>query len=213
MTDKLLNLIREKYVLEEIDAKDLPYLKTRVINFSIQAYKAIGLGHVSVMRSEDILGLMKMDTIIVNPREIDLPLYSCDYIYTPTDNTLVIKLYDTMVGSYSEEHLMNVKSEYQDLADRDSGAHWYDDIKLASSISKSGDADQRSRFDELTLRFFRVYLSKSPIVTDMAEKQLKTRDYVEGLLRHCGPSTDVFIKEFGNQKTTRFYRTILFGTE
>jgi hypothetical protein len=120
MIDKLLEIINDKYVLEEIDAKDLSYLRTRIMNFSIQSYKAIGLGHVSVMRAEDILGLMKLDTIIVSPHEIDLPLYASDYMYTPTDNTLVINLYDTLLTPYSEEHLSSIKSEYQDLTDLDS---------------------------------------------------------------------------------------------
>ena len=46
------------------------------MTFTIKAYKAEGLGHVSVMRAKGFFGLMKMDTLIVNPTYVDLPLYS-----------------------------------------------------------------------------------------------------------------------------------------
>lgn len=213
MISKLLDLIGEKHEINQIDIGDLSTLRTSVMTFTIHAYKAIGLGHVSVMCAEDVLGLMEMDTLIVNPYEIDLPLFSYDRIYTPTDDTLIIELFDTMDGSYSEDHLKSIKSEYLDIADRDQRSQWYDTIKLASSISKNGKSDQRSRIDELTLRFFNAYLSSASDGGSMSKRLQKTRDYVEGLLRQGGPSTDVFIREFGNQKTARFYRTILFGTE
>jgi len=213
MVSILLNLIGERYLIDQMDIGDLSTLKTSVMNFSIQAYKVIGLGHVSVMCDEDVLGLMKMDTLIVNPYEIDLPLLSYDRIYTPTDDTLIFELYDTVVGFYSEDNLISIKSEYQDIPDRDTRTQWYDTIKLSSSISKNGRSDQQSRIDELTVRFFKAYLSSASKVGSISKRLQKTRDYVEGLLKHGGPSTDVFVKEFGIQKTARLYRTILFGTE
>ena len=36
---------------------------------------------------------------------------------------------------------------------------------------------------------------------------------VNGLLSNGGPSTDVFIKMFGKEKTTYLYKNILFGTK
>jgi hypothetical protein len=37
--------------------------------------------------------------------------------------------------------------------------------------------------------------------------------YVNGLLEKGGPSTDVFKKELGVEKTTKLFRKILFGIE
>jgi hypothetical protein len=37
--------------------------------------------------------------------------------------------------------------------------------------------------------------------------------YVEGLLKNGGPSTDVFKKALGVEKTAELFRKILFATE
>lgn len=54
--------------------------------------------------------------------------------------------------------------------------------------------------------------SQAAPVTDAAAKREKTSHYVEGLLTHGGPSTDVFKKTLGEEKTARLFRDVLFGT-
>ncbi len=213
MTDKILNVLKEKYTLTELPVGDMGTLKASGMTFSIKAYKAEGLGHVSVMRAKGFLGLMKMDTLMVNPYEVDLPLYSYDRIYAAGNDTLIVELYDTLVGDYEEDGLNKVKEEYQDLAERDPGEHWYDDIKLSASISKKGKKKQQERFDELALRHFTEYISGGAPVGDIGAKQEKAAYYVNGLLEKGGPSTDVFKKTLGVEKTTELFEKVLFGTK
>ena len=87
MTDQLLRYIREKYPLTEIDVGDMRALKANGMTFTVKAYRAKGLGHISVMRAKGFFGLMKMDTLIINPGEIELPLYSYDRIYAMGNDT------------------------------------------------------------------------------------------------------------------------------
>ena len=214
MTDKILNLINKRYPLTEVSVGDMAKLKANGMTFTISAYKASGLGRVSVMRAKGFFGLMKMDTLIVNPYDIDLPLYSYDRIYAAVNDTLIVELYDTLLGAYAEEDMEKVKAEYQDLAEREPGQHWYDNIKLSSSISKKGKKSQQERFDELTLRHFEAYISGEALpVSDMEAKQKKASYYVDGLLEKGGPSTDVFKKALGMGKTTMLFKKVLFGTD
>lgn len=211
MINKLLDSIQTKYTLTPIEVGDMKSLKANGMTFSIQAYKAKGLGHVSVMRAKGFFGLMKMDTLIINPYDIDLPLYSYDRILAAGNDTLIVELYDTLVEEYSEAHLQTVKAEYVHLAERDPGEHWYDPIKLASSISKKGKKAQSLGFDELTLRHFEAYLSGGQVVADPEKKQKKAVYYVSGLLEKGGPSTDVFKKALGEEMTSKLFKNILFG--
>ena len=214
MTNKLLNIIKGSFPLTEIDCGEFAKMKVSGMNFEITAFKAEGLGHISVMRASGFMGLMKMDTLIINPREIDLPLYSYDRIFAMGNDTLITELYDTMVGDYSDESLIKVKDSYTDLAERDPGEHWYDSIKLPSSISKKGKKNHTARLDELTVKHFEAYLASSAAaVTDKATKQEKARAYVNGLLEKGGPSTDVFKKSIGEAKTRELFENILFGTK
>ncbi len=213
MTEKLLNILEKEYPLEEIDVGDMSTLKANGMTFSVKAYNAVGLGHVSVMRAKGFFGLMKMDTLIVNPTEKDLPLYSYDRIFAMGNDTLIVELYDTFLGEFSESGLNSVKEKYASLPNRDPGEHWYDSIKLDSSISTKGKKDLTGTFDELTLKHFEAYLAEggkadSP---DREAKLKKAAYYVNGLLRNGGPSTDVFKKALGEEKTEALFNNVLFG--
>ena len=81
MTNTLLEKIAEKYPLTELPVGDMATLKVKGMQFCIRAFRAEGLGHVSVMQAKGFFGLMKMDTLIVNPFQVDLPLYSYDRIF------------------------------------------------------------------------------------------------------------------------------------
>lgn len=211
MTNKILDLIKAKYPLSPIDAGDMATLKASGMKFSVEAYKAEGLGHVSVMCAKGFFGLMKMDTLIINPTAIDLPLYSYDRIFAMGNDTLIVELYDTLVGDYSEDGMLSVKERFATLPERDPGEHWYDSIKLTSSISKKGKKIS-GQLDEMTLEHFKSYIaSSSAPVEDGKSKKDMAAVYVNGLLEKGGPSTDVFKKELGVEKTTKLFREILFG--
>ena len=213
MTDKLLSMIKERFPLKEKNVGAFASLKANGMKFTVSAYEAEGLGHVSVMTAKGFFGLMKMDTLIVNPKTLDLPLYSYDRILAMGNDTLIVELYDTMVEPLDTEALKAVNEAYKDLPERDPGTHWYDGIKLKESVSKKGKR-LTERFDAYTKDYTNAYLGlPAKPVTDAAAKREKANAYVEGLLKNGGPSTDVFKKALGEQKTAELFRKVLFGTE
>ena len=212
MINKLLQQIRQRYTIIPVETGNMAAFKAKGMKFTVEAYQAEGLGHVSVMRASGFFGLMKMDTLIINPYNLELPLYSYDRIYAAGNDTLIVELYDTLSGDYNQNELLKVKEAYSSLPERDPGKHWYDDIKLPSSISKKGKRAQSSEFDEFTLRHFEAWMKGGGEAVNPVVKQEKAVNYVEGLLSHGGPSTDVFKKELGSQVTEKLFREILFGT-
>ena len=101
MTDKLLNLMNTRYSLTPIDVGEMAKLKANGMTFIVSAYRAEGLGHVSVMRAKGFFGFMKMDTLIINHEVVDLPLYSYDRIFAAGNDTLIVELYDSLVTGHS----------------------------------------------------------------------------------------------------------------
>ena len=214
MTDKLLDLIKEKYNLCKLDVGEFSTLKASGMRFLVEAYRAEGLGHVSVMRAKGFFGLMKMDTLMIVPTDVDLPLYSYDRIYAMGNDTLIVELYDTFTESVDMSALEAVKSNFVSLPERDPGEHWYDSIKLPESISKKGKKAQKHDFDTLAIEHFCAYLgANAPAVLDVEKKRELSSRYVNGLLSQGGPSTDVFKRELGEEKTTALFRKVLFGTD
>jgi len=211
--DNLLGVIEEKYPLSELDIKEFSSLKAGGMKFSIQAYHAEGLGHVSAMKAKGFFGLMRMDTLMIVPKEKDLPLYSYDRIYAMGNDTLIVELYDTFVEKLDLSELDTAKSRFSHLTERDPGEHWYDDIKLSQSISKKGKKTQKEDLDTLATEHFNAYLNApASAVSDVTKKKELSARYVNGLLAQGGPSTDVFKKSLGEEKTAQLFKYVLFGT-
>lgn len=215
MINKMLEMINKYYSLKECDCNEFAVQKVSGMKFVIHRYEAEGLGHVSVMVASGFFGLMKMDTLIITPTLVDMPLYSYDRVFAMGNDTLIFELYDTLLNNTDLSKLADIKKQAANLPDHDLGEHWYDSIKLDVSISKKGKKMHREAFDKCTLDYLTVFLetSKNASSTDAALKREKASVYVEGLLTHGGPSTDVFKKGIGEKKTAELFRKILFATE
>lgn len=214
MLNNLLFQINERYPLNEIDTGEFSTLKANGMRFTIRAYHAEGLGHVSVMSASGFFGLMRMETVMIVPKERDLPLYSYDRIHAMGNDVLIVELYDTLLAECDLSALSEAKAKYSFLTERDPGEHWYDDIKLPESISKKGKKRDKAALDALATEHLTAYLSiEAGEVTDIDKKRELSLIYVDGLLTRGGPSTDVFKKSLGIETTTRLFKTVLFGTD
>ena len=214
MINKIIENISNKYELKEIEVNDFSSFKASGMKFKVHAYKVEGLGHLSVMEASGFFGLMKMDTVILVPFNKDLPLYSYDRIFAMGNDTLIVELYDTCINKNDYTRLKEIKDKFAYLTERDPGKHWYDSIKLNESISKIGKKKNSKEFDTFALEHLIEFLSiESNLLLDISKKKELTNNYVEGLLKNGGPSTDVFVKMFGLEKTKELYRTVLFGLD
>ena len=216
MLNKMLETINNSFPLEEIDVKEYAKLKAKGMKFSIKAYKAKGLGHVSVMTAKGFFGLMNMDTLIINATEKDLPLYSYDRVFAMGNDTLIVELYDTVINPSEFEDIDKVNDKYIDVPKHDLGEHWYDSIKLEESVSVKGKVKtDKEFFDKYALEHFQAYINtvNGGADVDSELKKEKASVYVEGLLKNGGPSTDVFKKALGDEATAELFRNYLFGTK
>ena len=214
MIQKMLRTITAKHHLNAITIGEYAKMKVGVMNFQIWAFHAEGLGHVSAMQASGMFGLMKMDTLIINPTEKDMPLFSYDRVHAMGNDTLIYELYDTILEKADLNRVEDVKVKYRHLPDHDLGEHWYDSIKLAISLSKKGKKVHTAAFDSCAMEYLDAYLADADEAEycEPAGKKEKASVYVEGLLANGGPSTDVFKKGLGEEKTADLFRNVLFGT-
>ena len=214
MIKSMIRTITAKYHLNGITAGEFSKMKVSGMNFEIWAFHAEGLGHVSAMTAQGFFGLMQMDTLIINPTEKDMPLFSYDRVHAMGNDTLIFELYDTLLEGADLSRIAGVKDQYAELPDHDLGKHWYDHIKLAVSLSKKGKKKHSATFDQCAAAYLTAFLeaAEDAPYCDPAGKQAKASVYVEGLLEKGGPSTDVFKKGIGDEKTGQLFRNILFGT-
>ncbi len=212
--EDLCSAIGAVFPLTELPTGEFATLKANGMTFRIHRYDAEGLGSVSTMEATGFFGLMKMDTLIINPTQKDMPLLSYDRVYAMGNDTLIFEVYDTLLAQTSLTETEKAKSGGKDLPDHDLGAHWYDKIKLPVSFAKKGKKRHTPAFDALTLAYLNGFLAdcKGADACPEQPKREKASVYVEGLLKNGGPSTDVFKKAIGEEKTARLFRRILFAT-
>ena len=80
LIDKLLAAVEAVYPFEKLEVGEFAAAKAGPMRFSISAYDAKGLGRVSVIQARGLCGLMKMDSLVIDPFDRDAPLFSYDRI-------------------------------------------------------------------------------------------------------------------------------------
>ncbi len=214
MLDDMLQLIRARTPIEELDPGPYRTLKVQGMQFNISAYNLPELGHLSLLSAKGFLGMMQMDTLILNPLERDLPLFSYDRIHAMGADTLILEYYNTFLSPMDLSPLDAVQQKYKALPERDPGTHWYDGLRLPQSLSKKGKKADTTAMDNAVKDSLTAFLDLADTAAPCAasEKRGMASIYVEGLLSRGGPSTDVFRKHLGRDQTGELFRSVLFGT-
>ncbi len=211
MISKLLNAISDMYPLIEKGASGFDGIKVKGMKFAINSYEAKGLGHVSTMCAKGFFGLMKMDTLIITPKDKDLPLFSYDRIKAMGNDKLYVEFYDTCVEGPNLKAIDDLLSKYSDIPKAEAKKQWYDDIKLSQTTTFVGKKKDSDVFDKMALEFMNAFVCiDAKDVTDHETKEKKTSVYVDGLLNNGGPATDVFLNSVGKEKTTELFKKVLF---
>ena len=201
--------------LRELDAGSAAHCKAGPMKFTIRHYSLEGLGHLSVMEGSAMLGLMKMDTVILTPLHRDAPLFSYDRIRAMGNDTLILEYYDTLADNTLRsgfEQTLQASGSISGIPNHDLGSHWYDPLKLKCSVSKraKGCAEQ---FDRFYLDSLKAYLAAAMASPEIGPRQKRetTKQYVDGLFQNGGPSTDAFVKAIGREAAEKLFHTVVFG--
>lgn len=212
--ENILNVIAKRYPLKELGSKGFDGMKVSGMTFSINSFNAKGLGHVSTMCAHGFLGLMKMDTLIINPSEVDLPLLSYDRIHVMGKDKLIAEIYNTMLNDRPIPELAKFNQEYSKfLAPATVAKNWYDGIRMSDEcVALVGKKTENSAFDKMILDYVDAYLSTpADVVTDIDAKKARNNVYISGLLDNGGVATDLFIKRYGRETTSMFFKEVLFS--
>lgn len=214
--NELLELINSQFPLVKKDIGDMAKAKVSPMKFEIEQYEATGLGNVSFMSASGMFGLMKMDTMIINPFELDAPLHSYDFISAMGNITLLEDLFDTRLekDEFANE-LKTVVSTYNNLEKAEVESKWYDSIRLPQSLFIKGKKKDSIKFDQIVKEYTKAYLLDCKMCKpcNRDEKIYASQVYTEGLLNNGGPSTDIFVKKKGLEYTQNLFREILFATK
>lgn len=213
--EQMLAALQSAFPMKEIPLGEDARQRVRPMTFQLRQFAIADMGNLSLMRGSAMLGLMRMETLILMPTTVDAPMFSYDRIRAMGNDTLIAEWYDTFVSPPDATRLQALeapKSTLDSVPAHDLGVHWYDSLKLPASCSYRGRgcaAAYRAYLDVAVQSYIQL-LRESPAVDETAKKR-KNAEYVDGLFQHGGPSTDAFVKALGREKAKRLFDQVVFG--
>ena len=141
MQEVIISGMQSLYGLEPVIGNSYAKIDKSGMHFVITTYEVKGFGYLSVIDMKAMLGLMKMESVVLNATHRDVPLYSGDLIKVAGKCTLLQEFYNTVLDPMSEDAkapYRRVKEKYKGLPPYETGPHWYDDIRYDFTLGASG---------------------------------------------------------------------------
>lgn len=209
MLEKLLDMIRAEFPLTEKEGAARRF-EAMGMAFEARAYAAEGLGHVGVMTAQ---GPMQMQTLVINPFELDAPIFSYDRIHAMGQEIMVAEMYNSLLGdSFCADGMIRAIGDSAGIPE-EKQEYWYTPLIIPPGLNEKGTIDDAARFDGIAGDYVKAYLAAAkaaqPCKPD--QKKLKAAVYSEGLLKHGGPATDPVKAAMGEAFTADLFQQTLFG--
>lgn len=212
MLNRLMEKIKKYYETNERNCNQYQTMHVNGMNFHNTCYDAKGLGNIAIMRITDDKGFMKMDTLIINPFDIDAPMLSYDCINMMGTEILYLEPFDTTIEhSFDTASLLKIKQIYENILENNpQESRWYDHLRVQGTVFKK--TTNTELLHQMVEEYYEAYLdtcSKTASCDPELKKQ-KAAVYSNGLIENGGPATDPFLKAYGKETTQDFFKKVLF---
>lgn len=130
--DSVLAILEEHHRMKALDVGKYEDMTIYgLMKFDVEQYEIEELGNLSVMRMN--VGLMQMATIVITPRDKNMPLLSADYMYILSKRKCYLEFYDVVTqkdDTYNEllKKLSKMHEEYAHLENVEVSPAWYADL-------------------------------------------------------------------------------------
>ena len=216
LRDSVLATLGRAYVAQQEDLGADAHLSAKGMTFETESWSIPGVGHLCIMQMNAFFGLMRMETAVIAPTDVDVPLFNLDWVKAFGTETQIAELYDTQLLPWPDEcheAFEYVRNQYADLPDAPAGdARWYDDVLYPCSFHKKGRG-LTERMSNAAQDYLTVYvelLSAAP-ACDSMEKAAKVQAFAERLFGEGGPAVDQVTKLFGEQTAKRIILRYMYG--
>ncbi|MBQ4505715.1 MAG: hypothetical protein II971_00510 [Firmicutes bacterium] len=215
MGSYVLKKLGEGYRINKLDIGADAELSKSGMRFSTSCYEVEGLGRLCIMTMNAMMGLMKMETVVLSAFTKDAPLLNLDWVKAMGKETFMAEFYDCCLSPLPEElgaAYAAIKAKDADIPEYESGPHWYDDIKLPFSYGKTGKGYSQ-RFTEAGRAYFDEYMRQLELLADCGAeaKAEKVRGFAETLFKNGGPAVDQVKKLFGDETAQRLIVKHMYG--
>ena len=218
--DGTVSLLSENYTVNSVSAEEFDEITVYgIMKFNIEHYYVENFGNLCIMKTN--VGLMQMTTLILNPKNKNLPLVSVDYMYLLGKRKSYVELFDLVENKDADymalmDKIKKIRLSYDNITDVVPDPAWYDEFRT-ESIYKSGSPNDDEKLKKMLLDCIEAIINAEKNLPELSDeqktaKQKITKQYSDGLIDKGGVSTDIFKKSLGVDKTRDFFDKVFFGT-
>lgn len=214
--DNQQGLWKEIKKIGEIKKRDMgafATVKGSGMRFDLASYEWKGIGYLSTIVTKGFLGLMRMESMIFTPLEVDVPLAAYDGMHVFGKDILMLEIYDTTFNPIDLTSMDEIKNKYNDLPNRAAVSGWEKEFMLAPCLSKEGRGigeKSKALSDEWLSEYLRLF-AKAP-KCNREEKRKKIRQYTDKLFTQGGVAVNQFKKMLGEDKATELLDQYIFSS-
>ena len=119
-----LSALTRSFKLHKVDLGQDVHLKKGGMAFDTEAWEIEGIGHLCIMKMKAFLGLMRMETVVIAPTQVDLPLFNADWVNAAGTETQMVEFYDTQLAPWphaSQARFHEILDRYADTLNAHDG--------------------------------------------------------------------------------------------
>lgn len=222
LVEESLAEISKHYKVTPASSYDYETVKVNpLMNFDIDRYEIEGIGNMSVMTVN--AGFMQMASIIITPRDKNIPMLSTDFMYILSNRKDYVEYYDLVEDKEDPEYKAMIseldalrKDIYSRYTEVKTEPRWYTplaDVTVHISGKPADDEGLRAVMTDNIKAYLEISKNFEPISGEEREAKLRiTKEYSDRLVDEGGISTDAFKKKLGPDTTKDFFDHVLFGT-
>jgi len=94
----VLETLKQHYEVIEKDIGSDAKLDKGLMHFTVRSFDIAGIGNLCLLNMRGMLGLMKMETVVISSFTKDVPLLNIDTVSAMGNTTRIAELYDTRIG-------------------------------------------------------------------------------------------------------------------
>ncbi|MBQ9004437.1 MAG: hypothetical protein IJ087_21570 [Eggerthellaceae bacterium] len=213
-----LYALEQHFALTQKDLGADARMSAKGITFATEAWEIEGIGHLCIMKMRAFFGLMRMETVVISPTHVDMPLINIDWVKAFGNETQMVELYDTQLQPWPAE----CSNVFERLLERDAdlpdapggGERWYSDILYPCSYRKRGKG-LTGRLSIAAQDYIVSYVDQlaDAAVCDERAKAAKVRSFATRLFDEGGPAVDQVVRLFGRPTARRLVVRHMYGAD
>lgn len=207
-------LLPASIITKEVSCGEFGVMKVGPVRFRIQRYQPEAFGNVSYMHGKAPLGLMDIESTIISPKDVDMPLVAIDIMRVLGKKLFLFEMYDTTLKPFAYKPYLEKFTKNLGEGEKEEKLPWYYQFRLCLFKLKMTTANS-DLVEKLLSEFLDTFMKEAEKASrlpaeDKETKIAKNNAYSEGLLENGGASTSFFLKYLGKEKTAELFHKVLF---